>query len=150
MPFPSPWRWLLSMRLCRCWRIGYSKGGRPEYYVQSTFHENEGFASFCLIALTLTFLLFMQVKKSRIRLFYFSSAWRTCLVLPCPVPSGYASDSGADTGRDSGHAGSESTASLRTLESGACLCAVDSGCLVCADSGFSPNRTEDRTSGAGL
>ncbi|MGI6455375.1 MAG: O-antigen ligase family protein [bacterium] len=57
--------------------IGYSKGGRPEYYVQSTFHENEGFASFCLIALTLTFLLFMQVKKVtyKIILFLFCLAY---------------------------------------------------------------------------
>lgn len=30
--------------------IGYSKSGNPERYVQGTFHENESFATFCLVA----------------------------------------------------------------------------------------------------
>ncbi|HOL95555.1 MAG TPA: hypothetical protein PLH79_14485, partial [bacterium] len=34
--------------------VGYSKGGNPAYYIQSTFHENEAFASFCLVALAMT------------------------------------------------------------------------------------------------
>nr|HQH71494.1 hypothetical protein [bacterium] len=51
--------------------IGYSKGGNPSYYIQSTFHENEAFASFCLVALVMTAIeiplnrsLFIRIHKS--------------------------------------------------------------------------------------
>lgn len=37
--------------------IGFSRSGDPSYYIQSTFHENESFGSFCLVALVMVFLL---------------------------------------------------------------------------------------------
>ncbi len=51
--------------------IGYSKWGNPAFYLQSTFHENESFASFCLVALVMVLAGMNDSLSRRQNAYYF-------------------------------------------------------------------------------